>query len=154
MARPHVISGYSTPTIWRPKTGPAQILIPESFQLTAYSIADGKQLWWVRGLACEMKSVASIDDDTLYVNGWGFGQNQAGTQIPTVDFAEGLKRFDANGDGFDRPRRGHRARHRGSHGAHAAGRKPASMRSTAIATASSMRRTGRCSAPCWPPRTA
>ncbi len=41
--RPHVISGYSTPTIWRPKTGPAQILIPESFQLTAYSIADGKQ---------------------------------------------------------------------------------------------------------------
>ena len=47
-----------------------------------------------------MKSVASIDDDTLYVNGWGFGQNQAGTQIPTVDFAEGLKRFDTNGDGF------------------------------------------------------
>ena len=47
-----------------------------------------------------MKSVASIDDDTLYVNGWGFGQNQAGTQIPTVDFADGLKRFDANSDGF------------------------------------------------------
>ncbi|HEX8030170.1 MAG TPA: PQQ-binding-like beta-propeller repeat protein [Vicinamibacterales bacterium] len=100
IARPHVISGYSTPTIWRPKTGGAQILIPESFQLTAYSIADGKKLWWVRGLACEMKSVASIDDDTLYVNGWGFGQNQAGTQIPTVDFAEGLKRFDTNADGF------------------------------------------------------
>lgn len=99
VARPHVISGYSTPTIWRPKDGPAQILIPESFQLTAYSIIDGKQLWWVRGLACEMKSVASIDEDTLYVNGWGFGQNQAGTQIPTVDFAEGLKRFDTNRDG-------------------------------------------------------
>ena len=47
-----------------------------------------------------MKSVASIDDDTVYVNGWGFGQNQAGTQIPTVDWAEGLKRFDANNDGF------------------------------------------------------
>jgi outer membrane protein assembly factor BamB len=100
VARPHVISGYSTPTIWRPKTGPAQILIPESFQLTAYSIEDGAKLWWVRGLACEMKSVASIDGDTLYVNGWGFGANQAGTQIPTVDFAEGLKRFDANGDGL------------------------------------------------------
>ena len=100
VSRPHVISGYSTPTIWRPKAGPAQILIPESFQLTAYSIADGKPLWWVRGLACEMKSVASIDDDTLYVNGWGFGQNQAGTQIPTVDFAEALTRFDTNGDGL------------------------------------------------------
>jgi outer membrane protein assembly factor BamB len=100
VSRPHVISGYSTPTIWRPTDGPAQILIPESFQLSAYSIADGTQLWWVRGLACEMKSVASIDGDTLYVNGWGFGQNQAGTQIPTVDFAEGLKRYDTNGDGL------------------------------------------------------
>jgi hypothetical protein len=98
--RPHVISGYSTPTIWRPKNGgPPQILIPESFQLTSYSLESGKQLWYVRGLACEMKSVASIDDDTLYINGWGFGQNQAGTQIPTVDFAEGLKRLDANKDG-------------------------------------------------------
>jgi outer membrane protein assembly factor BamB len=100
ITRPHVISGYSTPTIWRPKSGPAQILIPESFQLTAYSLADGKKLWWVRGLACEMKSVASIDADTLYVNGWGFGQNQAGTQIPTIPWEEGLKRFDANNDGF------------------------------------------------------
>jgi outer membrane protein assembly factor BamB len=100
VSRPHVISGYSTPTIWRPKSGGAQILIPESFQLTAYSVADGTKLWWVRGLACEMKSVASIDGTTLYVNGWGFGQNQAGTQIPTVDFAAALTRFDANGDGF------------------------------------------------------
>ena len=58
--RPHVISGYSTPTIWRPKNGgPVQILIPESFQLTSYSLESGKQLWYVRGLACEMKSVAS-----------------------------------------------------------------------------------------------
>lgn len=100
VSRPHVISGYSTPTIWRPKTGGAQILIPESFQLTAYSVADGKKIWWVRGLACEMKSVASLDGTTLYVNGWGFGQNQAGTQIPTVDFAAGLTLYDANGDGF------------------------------------------------------
>lgn len=100
VSRPHVISGYSTPTIWRPKTGGAQILVPESFQLTAYAVADGRKIWWVRGLACEMKSVASIDDTTLYVNGWGFGQNQSGTQIPTVDFATGLKTYDANGDGF------------------------------------------------------
>jgi outer membrane protein assembly factor BamB len=98
--RPHVISGYSTPTIWRPKSGgPAQLLVPESFQLTSYSLESGKQLWFVRGLACEMKSVASIDDDTLYINGWGFGANQAGTQIPTVDFKEGLTRYDTNKDG-------------------------------------------------------
>ncbi len=64
--RPGVISGYSTPTVYEPKSGPKQILIPESFQLSAYSAADGRRLWWVRGLACEMKSVASLDADTLY----------------------------------------------------------------------------------------
>lgn len=98
--RPHVISGYSTPTVYRPATGGAQILVPESFQLTAYSVKDGAKVWWVRGLACEMKSVASLDGTTLYVNGWGFSQNQPGTQIPTVPFDEGLKRYDKNGDGF------------------------------------------------------
>jgi outer membrane protein assembly factor BamB len=98
--RPHVISGYSTPTIYRPAGGGTQILVPESFQLTAYDAKDGSQIWWVRGLACEMKSVASLDATTLYVNGWGFRQNQAGEQIPTVPFEEGLKRYDKNGDGL------------------------------------------------------
>ncbi|MGH9311674.1 MAG: PQQ-binding-like beta-propeller repeat protein [Vicinamibacterales bacterium] len=98
--RPHVISGYSTPTIYRPASGGAQILVPESFQLTAYAVKDGSKVWWVRGLACEMKSVASLDRTTLYVNGWGFPQNQAGQQVPTVPFEDGLKRYDKNGDGF------------------------------------------------------
>ena len=89
--RPGVISGYSTPTVYRPAQGPQQILVPESFQLSAYAVADGRRLWWVRGLACEMKSVLSIQGDVAYVNGWGFPQNQAGTQVPTVPFADGLE---------------------------------------------------------------
>jgi outer membrane protein assembly factor BamB len=95
-----VISGYSTPTVYEPKNGPKQILIPESFQLSAYSAADGKRLWWVRGLPCEMKSVASYDNEYLYINGWGFAQNQPGRQVATVPFEEGLKRYDKNTDGF------------------------------------------------------
>ena len=98
--RPGVISGYSTPTLYEPKNGPKQILIPESFQLSSYSAADGKRLWWVRGLPCEMKSVASYDGEYLYINGWGFAQNQPGKQVATVPFGEGLKRYDKNGDGF------------------------------------------------------
>jgi outer membrane protein assembly factor BamB len=98
--KPHAISGYSTPTIYRPATGGAQLLVPESFQLTAYALSDGKPVWWVRGLACEMKSVASVDRDTLYINGWGFPQNQPGRQVATVPFADGLKRYDKNGDGL------------------------------------------------------
>ena len=99
-ARPDIISGYSTPAVWQPKQGAKQLLIPESFQLSAYSVADGKRVWWVRGLACESKSVASLTDDTLYVNGWGFAQNQAGQQVATVPFEEALAKYDADKDGL------------------------------------------------------
>jgi outer membrane protein assembly factor BamB len=96
--RPVVISGYSTPIIYQPKQGPKQIVIPESFQLSAYSVADGKRVWWVRGLACEMKSIASNDEEYLYINGWGFPTNQPGQQVGTIPWDEGLKRYDKNGD--------------------------------------------------------
>jgi len=96
--RPVVISGYSTPTIFQPKQGPKQIVIPESFQLSAYSVADGKRVWWVRGLACEMKSIASSDGEFLYINGWGFPQNQPGEQISTIPLEEAWTRYDKNND--------------------------------------------------------
>ena len=98
--RPGVISGYSTPTVYEPEGGPKQVVIPESFQLSSYSVADGSRVWWVRGLPCEMKSVASYDREHLYINGWGFPQNQPGRQVATVPFDEGLKRYDRDGDGF------------------------------------------------------
>ncbi len=96
--RPVVISGYSTPIVYQPKQGPKQIVIPESFQLSAYSVADGKRVWWVRGLACEMKSIASSDGEYLYINGWGFPQNQPGAQVKTIPWEEALPRYDKNGD--------------------------------------------------------
>ncbi len=96
--RPIVISGYSTPIIYQPKQGPKQIVVPESFQLSAYSVADGKRVWWVRGLACEMKSIASNDGEYLYINGWGFPQNQPGQQVKTIPFEEAWTRYDKNGD--------------------------------------------------------
>jgi len=98
--RPGVISGYSTPTIYEPAGGPAQIIIPESFQLSSYSLVDGARVWWVRGLPCEMKSVATYDRDTLYVQGWGFPQNQPGRHVDTVTFDDGLARYDKNADGL------------------------------------------------------
>jgi outer membrane protein assembly factor BamB len=98
--RPEVISGYSTPIIYQPARGPKQIVIPESFQLSAYSVEDGRRVWWVRGLACEMKSIASHDSEYVYINGWGFPQNQPGEQLKTISFAEGLAKYDKNHDGL------------------------------------------------------
>ena len=96
--RPVVISGYSTPIVYQPKQGPKQIVVPESFQLSAYSVADGKRVWWVRGLACEMKSIASHDSDYLYINGWGFPQNQPGQQVATISWEEALPKYDKDND--------------------------------------------------------
>ncbi len=96
--RPEVISGYSTPTVYTPKSGVAQVIVPESFQLSAYDVKTGRRVWWVRGLAPEMKSVASYDSEWLYVNGWGLPTGQPGKQVNLIGWAEARK-YDKDGDG-------------------------------------------------------
>jgi hypothetical protein len=45
-----------------------------------------------------MKSIASHDDEYLYINGWGFPQNQPGQQLPTISFEDGLAAYDKDKD--------------------------------------------------------
>ena len=96
--RPGVISGYSTPILFKPPTGPLQVIVPESFQLSAYSVETGQRVWWVRGLACEMKSIPAVDTGTLYINGWGMPENQPGKQVAIPPFEEILPMFDKDND--------------------------------------------------------
>ncbi len=93
----HVINGYSTPIVHRPAHGPAQIIAPGSYQLTAYSIVDGETLWFVRGLTCQPKSAPTIADDILYFNGWTSG-NDTGQQVDLPVFAEVAAAADADHD--------------------------------------------------------
>jgi outer membrane protein assembly factor BamB len=93
-----VINGYSTPIVHNPAHGPAQVIAPGSYQLTAYSIVDGEPLWFVRGLTCQPKSAPTISGDTLYFNGWTPG-NDAGEQVELPAFAEVTAAADANHDG-------------------------------------------------------
>lgn len=98
--RPGIISGYSTPILYQPKDGGGlQIIVPESFQLSAYAATTGERLWWVNGLACEMKSIPAVDGDIIYINGWGFPENQPGKQVKVMPFAEALEKGDADKDG-------------------------------------------------------
>ena len=97
--RPGIISGYSTPSLYTPKGGGTQVIVPESFQLSAYSIETGDRVWFVRGLACEMKSIAVLGDETLFINGWGWGENQPGKQVKVMSFEDALKQGDADHDG-------------------------------------------------------
>jgi outer membrane protein assembly factor BamB len=97
--RPEVISGYSTPIPYTPKEGAMQIIVPESFQLSAYSVETGERVWYVRGLACEMKSIPVLDGDVIYINGWGWPENQPGKQVNVMPFAEALEKGDADKNG-------------------------------------------------------
>lgn len=94
----HVINGYSTPILYRPARGPAQIIAPGSYQLTAYSVVDGEPLWFVRGLTCQPKSAPTISGDVLYFNGWTVG-NDTGQQVELPAFPEVVAAADANHDG-------------------------------------------------------
>ena len=71
--RPEVTRGYATPGVYRPKNGPAELIVPGAYQLIAYNLATGEKLWWVRGLAWQLKSVPLIDGDIAYVSGWEIG---------------------------------------------------------------------------------
>jgi outer membrane protein assembly factor BamB len=93
-----VINGYSTPVIYHPPRGPAQVIAPGSYQLTAYSIVDGEPLWFVRGLTCQPKSAPIISGDTLYFNGWTVG-NDDGEQVELPPFSQVIAAADANHDG-------------------------------------------------------
>jgi outer membrane protein assembly factor BamB len=96
--RPREVSnGYSTPVIYRPARGPAQVIAPGSYQLTAYSIVDGTPIWFVRGLTCQPKSPPTIAGNVVYFNGWTPG-NDAGQQVELPVFADVIASADANHD--------------------------------------------------------
>jgi outer membrane protein assembly factor BamB len=98
-ARKEAKSGHSTPIVWTPPGGRAQVLLPGSFLLTAYDPADGKKLWWVGGLSFEMKSTPIIKGDTLYINGFGSPENNPGSKVPVMSTDEAFAKSDANKDG-------------------------------------------------------
>jgi outer membrane protein assembly factor BamB len=97
-ARPEALSGHSTPSIIK-SGGKSLIVAPASFRMDVYSADTGESVWWMHGLASEMKSVPVIDGDTIYINGYNTPENDPGKQIAIAPFEEVLKSSDKNGDG-------------------------------------------------------
>ena len=96
--RPEAKSGHSTPILWTPRGGKAQLIVPGSFLLSAYDPDHGKRLWWVGGLSFEMKSTPVIKDDVVYINGFGSPENNPGSKIEVMTTDEAFT-HDANKDG-------------------------------------------------------
>ena len=94
--RPEARSGHSTPIVYEPPRGPKQILLPGSFLLSAYAADTGKRLWWVGGLSFELKSVPVIEGNTLYINGFGSGENEPGRRVAVTPSADVFPASDMN----------------------------------------------------------
>ena len=112
--RPEAVHGFATPSIFHTRQGSDQVIVPGSYQLTAYSAATGERLWWVRGLTWQVKPTAVVSGDTIYVTGWAPGAD-AGERQNLPPFEEVLKEGDKDGDGKLSPEEvPERLRHKGS----------------------------------------
>ena len=96
--RPDMVHSFSTPLVYRPEEGPAELIVPGSYQMVSYAIETGKELWRVRGLAYQVKSVPVIEDGVLYFNGWAPGGEPA-VRLLLPNFPKMLADYDADKDG-------------------------------------------------------
>jgi outer membrane protein assembly factor BamB len=95
--RPEYTRGYATPAVYRPKNGPAELIVPGSFEVAGYAIETGEKLWWVRGMAWQLKSVPVIDRDRIFVSGWEIdGDQDKRSKVP--EFSKALAEYDKNHD--------------------------------------------------------
>jgi outer membrane protein assembly factor BamB len=94
--RPEYTRGYATPAVYRPKAGPAELIVPGSFEVASYALETGEKLWWVGGMAWQLKSVPLIDHDRIFVSGWEIDEDH---RVKVPDFSEVLAKFDADHDG-------------------------------------------------------
>lgn len=84
--------GYSTPMVYTPKTGPAQVLVLGSSTLDAYSLNTGERLWWVTQVGSYPKGVPVLNGDMVYVCAEG------GDEPFLPPFEDTLKKQDTNND--------------------------------------------------------
>src|SRR4030095_6783983 len=84
---------YSTPAIYRPSNGPAQVIVAGSQSVDAYSLDKGERLWWVTKIGSYPKGVPVLGTDMVYVVADG------GDEPFFPPFDETLKQADKDNDG-------------------------------------------------------
>ncbi len=97
--RPYSLRGFSTPVVYQPDEGGVQVLVPGSYELSAYEVESGDKVWWVQGLTWQMKPTPVTDaDGYAYVLGWA-GNADFGQQEDVPAFEQVLAERDADQDG-------------------------------------------------------
>ncbi len=90
--------GYATPIIWM-VDGRPQVVVPGTLRVIGYNLADGKEIWTVRGLARIANMTPVIGpDNILYLATWAPGAD-ANDRVRPAPFDEVLASHDKNKNG-------------------------------------------------------
>jgi outer membrane protein assembly factor BamB len=96
--RPEMVHSFSTPIVHRTDSGSTEVIAPGSYQMVSYDVATGAEMWRVRGLTYQVKSVPVIGGNTLYFNGWAPG-GEPSEHMELPRFEEMIRDFDKDHDG-------------------------------------------------------
>ena len=91
--RAGAVDGYATPMVFRPASGPAQLIVVGSNRLDSYAIDSGENRWWLPIGSNGAMGTAVTQGDTIYVATSG----SADPWLPPWE--EVLKKSDADKDG-------------------------------------------------------
>ncbi len=97
--RPGVTHGYSTPVVYRPEKGPAEVILSGAYQLVGYSLSEGKKLWWMDGMCWMPMAMPTVSGDTLFVSSAMSSPAEFGAPSFDGTFEEALAEKDSNEDG-------------------------------------------------------
>ena len=92
-------SSFSSPAIYQPAKGSAEVIVSGAYELDAYDIDTGKKLWWVKGMAWQAKSAPVIAKDVVYVHSWMASLEELGHKPVTAAWEEALASYDKDKDG-------------------------------------------------------
>lgn len=62
-----IIGGYSTPAVYRPAGGAAQLIVPGPLEVVGYEAVTGKRLWWINGVTNTPISLPVVWHDRAFV---------------------------------------------------------------------------------------
>ncbi|MFN0172057.1 MAG: PQQ-binding-like beta-propeller repeat protein [Bryobacteraceae bacterium] len=60
------LGSYTTPAIYKPSSGPVQLIVAGAVELTGYQAKTGERLWWARGITNGPAAPPLVAGDSVY----------------------------------------------------------------------------------------
>jgi outer membrane protein assembly factor BamB len=90
---------YTTPAIYAPADGPAQVVVSGALEVASYRLSDGEKLWWAGGSAWLTKALPVFAGDLCLISAYSLPTTELGLPRLNQPWDEVLAERDANGDG-------------------------------------------------------